>query len=125
MVNGFPIAGAIPSGGCGIEIHGGQRVHGKPGLGGPDPITELRQMCRARNVATIKAAKARTPTTPDDLRLAEETWSKLKQDIARGFMGEPMELNEIDMDKVLLVDCFGVWERHDGMDWKVRVISNF
>ena len=65
-------------------------------------------MCGARNCATIKAAKARTPRTPDDIRLADETWSKLKQDIERGFMGKPLELDAIDLDNVVLVDTLGV-----------------
>ena len=41
MVQGFPVTGAISSGGCGRHMPGGQRVHGAPGLNGPEPIEEL------------------------------------------------------------------------------------
>ena len=74
MVDGFPVTGAIPSGGCGRAVPGGQRVHGKPGLGGPDPIQELKDACRRTNIATIQAAKARTPSTKQDQQLIQETW---------------------------------------------------
>ena len=77
LFQGFPTTGALQSGGCGEHIEGGQRVHGKPGLGGPDPISELQEMCGVRNQSTLKSAKARTPKTEEELILAQETWSKL------------------------------------------------
>ena len=63
MVTGFPVTDSIPSGDCGILILGGQRVRGQPGLGGPEPIAELRAQCGATNHATLKSAKARVPRT--------------------------------------------------------------
>ena len=61
LYRGFPITGALDSGGCGEHIEGGQRVHGKPGLGGPEPLSELQGMCGAINQATLKSAKGANP----------------------------------------------------------------
>ena len=49
----------------------------------------------------------------------------MQQDIAFGRAGKPQKLEELDLDQILLVDTFGVWERHGGSDWKVRLINNF
>ena len=114
LFQGFPITGTLQSGGCGEHIEGGQRAHGKPGLGGPAPLSEPQEMCGVRNQSTLKSAKARTPRTEEEVVLARETWSKLQQDIQKGFMGQPVELDQLDLNKVLLVDTFGVWEKHAG-----------
>ena len=108
LVQGFPVTGSLPSGGNGITIPGGQRVHGKPGLGGPNDLNELRQECGARNRSTLKAAQV--PTTPQEFQLAEETWTKLQQDITNGYIGEPVDIETLDLENILLVDSFGVWE---------------
>ena len=125
MVAGFPVTDAIPSGGCGTPIPGGQRVRGKPGLGGPEPIAQLKKHCGDKNHATIKAAEARAPHTEEDQLLAVETWKTFQQDVERGYAGAPQELDAVNLEEILLVDSFGVWERHSNSDWKVRVLNNF
>ena len=93
--------------------------------GGPDPIQELKDTCRRTNSATIQAAKARTPGSAHDQQLVQETWAKFQQDVDRGYIGAPRELDTVDLEQVLLVDSFGVWEKHASSNWKVRVINNF
>ena len=58
------------------------------------------------------------------MELARETWTKVK-DIGDNRAGAPVELEAVALDECLLVDTFGMWERHAGSDWKVRIISNF
>ena len=41
--NSFPVTGSVSAGNCGIPIPGDQRVHGTPGLDGPEPIELLRE----------------------------------------------------------------------------------
>ena len=84
MVEGFPVTGSIPSGGCGTPLPGGQRVHGKPGLGGPEPIADLQSCCLERNAVTSKAAQARPSGLHQDTQLLEETWAKFEQDVEKG-----------------------------------------
>ena len=43
----------------------------------------------------------------------------------KGYAGQPIKLSEIDLHNNLLVDTFGIYERHAGQDWKVRLINNF
>ena len=93
LAEGFPITGSLPSGNCGVPIPGGQRVHGRPGLGGPEPLDELRAQCFSINEATLRSATAKIPTTELEWELAEKSWSKLAQDIDRGFAGHPIELD--------------------------------
>ena len=92
---------------------------------GPEPIEELKATCLDRNNATIRAAQARVPTLQQDSHLLHETWSKFEQDVAKGYIGQPQELDTVYLSEILLVDSFGVWEKHAGTSWKVRVINNF
>ena len=57
LAKGFPITGSIPAGQCGTPIPGGQSVHGRPGLGGPEPLEELRARCYEINQTTIRSAE--------------------------------------------------------------------
>ena len=125
MVAGFPVTGSIPDGGCGTPLQGGQRVHGQPGLGGPEPIDELRNRCLERNTATLKASQARLSGQHQDTQLLEATWAKFQQDVDKGYVGEPQELSSVNLSEILLVDSFGIWERHAGSEWKTRVINNY
>lgn len=70
LAAGFPITGALPSGGQGVPVEGGQRVHGKPGLGGPPPIEALQSRCRQLNQATVARAWSNAPQTSSDWTLA-------------------------------------------------------
>ena len=85
----------------------------------------LQQKCRELNQSTIAHARARVLSSEVDLNLVRKGWEKLQQDISLGRAGQPQPLEEIDLDRVLLVDTFGVWERHGDADWKVRLINNF
>ena len=125
LVDGFPLTGNISAGGLGRPVEGGLRVHGKPGQGGAEDVNLLQRKCRELNQSTIAHARARVPTSEEDLTLAHKAWEKLQQDIALGRAGQPQQLEEVDLDRILLVDTFGVWERHGSSDWKVRLINNF
>ena len=125
LLDGFPVTGSIPSGGCGQEIPGGQRVHGRPGLGGPEPIELLKESCRHTHSATIQAALERNGGPSTDKELVDETWAKFEQDVQRGFIGTPQELDTVDLEQILLVESFGIWEQHAGSLRKVRIINNF
>ena len=76
-------------------------------------------------MATLAAAEARATKQMEDTELLWKSWDKLQQDIARGVAGPPQELSTINLEEQLLVDSFGVWERHANEAWKVRVINNF
>ena len=125
LLCGFPIVGDLPSGENGTPIPGGQRVHGKPGLGGSLPLHELKEKCAQINEATVRRARQKVPRTSRAVELAWKTWEKVKKDIDDNRAGVPVELESISLEDCLLVDTFGVWERHAGSDWKVRVINNF
>ena len=125
LSDGLPITGNISSGGLGEVIPGGQRVNRKPGLGGAKPLEELRAQCAAINARTLRRAQSKLPRSEDDCRLAVEAWAKVQKDIRNGHAGVPIKLADSNMTEGLLVDTFGVWERHAGANWKVRVISNF
>jgi len=125
LLCGFPIVGDLPSGGNGTPIPGGQRVHGRPGFGGSPPLQELKGKCLQINEATIRRACRKVPKTSRDLELARKTWEKVRKDIDENRAGNPIELESVALGECLLVDTFGVWERHAGSDWKVRVINNF
>ena len=125
LSKGFPITGELFDGNVGEPIVGGQRVHNTPGLGGPEPIGELEARCKEINVATIAQARRKVPTTTDDRLLAEAAWGKMKKDMAKGYAGTPIPVQELDLEKNLLVDTFGIHEKHSGCDWKVRFINDF
>ena len=124
LKRGFPVTGSISDGNCGVPIQGGQRVNTKPGLGGPKPIEQLRKQCRARNMQTLQTAEARL-TSQQDRELQQKTWEKFIQDVDKGVASPPQDIDSINLDEHLLVDSFGVWERHANEKWKVRVINNF
>ena len=123
LSKGFPITGSLPSGNCGIPIPGGQRVHGRPGLGGPEPLDELRSQCYNINQSTLRSALAKAPKTQPDWDLAERSWTKLLQDIQKGFAGDPIELDRVDLHDVLLVDTFGIWENTQGLIGKLGSLT--
>ena len=125
LVVGFPITGNISAGGLGRPVEGGLSVHGKPGRGGAEDVRLLQRKCRELNESTIAHARARITESTEDMTLARQAWDKLQQDIALGRAGKPQKLEELDLDQILLVDTFGVRERHGGSDWKARLINNF
>ena len=61
LSQGFPVTGRLSDGDCGRPIPGGQRVHGTPGLDGPEPIEDLKRQCYEINMATLKSARAKHP----------------------------------------------------------------
>ena len=125
LSQGFPVTGRLPDGDCGRPIPGGQRVHGTPGLGGPEPIEDLKQQCYRINMATLKSAKAKYPRSQEDLDIAHAAWQKTLKDIESGFAGSPIPVSELNLHENLLVDTFGIYEQHAGQCWKVRLINNF
>ena len=124
LKRGFPVTGSISDGNCGEQIQGGQRVNARPGLGGPKPIDQLKEQCRARNMQTLQMAEARL-NNQQDHELQLKTWEKFMQDVNKGVASPPVDIDAINLDENLLVDSFGVWERHANERWKVRVINNF
>ena len=70
LLAGLPLTDVLGVGGSGVDIPGGQRVHGKPGGGGPLPLSQLREQCVSVNHATICAAKAREYSSELDSALA-------------------------------------------------------
>ena len=125
LAAGFPITGNIDAGNHGTPIPGGQRINRKPGLGGAKPLDQLHDQCAEINARTIRKALAKTPRSAQEKELVVEAWAKVEKDIQNGHAAEPIELEAFDVREGLLVDTFGVWERHAGSNWKVRVISNF
>ena len=76
---------------------GGQRVHGQPGLGGPEPIAELAAKCMQVNQATLRSAQGKNPRTEADLELAKEAWQKMQKDIQNGHAGTPISVHQLDL----------------------------
>ena len=126
LLAGLPLTEVLGVGGSGVDIPGGQRVHGKPGNGGPLPLSQLREQCVSVNHATICAAKAREYSSEPDLALALEIWRQAEKDVSDGRAGPPVPLEEVDLSDVLLVDSFGIWEQSRvGGQPKARTIRNF
>ena len=125
LSQGFPVTGRLPDGDVGRPIPGGQRVHGAPGLDGPEPLERMQEQCYSVNMVTLKTAEAKRPKTEADWELANEAWTKTMKDIRNGYAGEPFSVADIDLHNNLLVDAFGIYEKHAGQDWKVRLINNF
>ena len=126
LLEGFPISGRVHTRGLGEEIPGGQRSRGRRGLDGLGSVQELRNRCKEVNGETIRRALARVPQSSEDWKLASEVWTKTLRDIEAGRSGEPIDLDGVDLQDVLLVECFGVWERHgESAAWKARDIHNF
>ena len=76
------------------------------------------EMCirdsRSINERTIRVARSKLQQQLDDTELLEGVWAKLLQDRQKGFIGEFLDIDSVDLDSCLLVDSFGVWERHAG-----------
>ena len=71
LSEGFKVTGDLDDGSLGIPIPGGQRVHGRPGLGGVPPLQELREHCRSINERTIRVAQSKLLQQQDDKELLE------------------------------------------------------
>ena len=126
LLQGFPITGEVPCCGTGSYIPGGQRVHQKRGTGAAPPLEHLKSRCKELNQKTIAKAQAKRPLTSEEWELAERTWNKVVSDLEAGRVGEPFDLQDAALDDCLLVDTFGIWERHgEAGNWKLRVINNF
>ena len=93
-------------------------------MDGPEPLEELRALCRETHHATIQAAKACVAKEKHDTDVVHKTWEKFQQDMSRGYIGELRDLSTLDLSQVLLVDSFGVWEKHAASQWEVRGINN-
>ena len=52
LLEGFPITETLHVAGLGVDVPGGQRCHGKPGHGGPMPLSELQEKCVCVNKAS-------------------------------------------------------------------------
>lgn len=126
FLTGFSIADNIYGGRVGEVIEGGQKVHGKPANGDVPELQTLKNRCEEINIRTIQRAQARMPKSRDDWEMAWTAWKKLGKDLEMKRISSPIEVDRIDLGKVLLVDTFGVWEKHgEAMDWKLRLINDF
>ena len=82
LLKGFPVTGDLADVRLGVPIPGGQRVHGKPGMGGATPLSELESHCRQVNERTLRRAQAKLAKASADEELNAKVWEKLLQDQA-------------------------------------------
>ena len=117
LIAGFPVIGKVHSHGTGEPIPGGRRTHGQPAHGIVPDLARLQ---------TIKRAQARIPRTDHETKLAEATWDKIMKEQTKGQAGEPIDLEDFPLQEALLVDTFGIWERHGAADKDtLRIINDF
>ena len=76
-------------------------------------VQQWHKSRRALNMRCIRSMKARPPSELDDA-----LWEKTLEEIRRDFVGEPVPLEELDLNKVAFVPRFPVWQG------KVRAIDN-
>ena len=74
LAQGFAVTGDLDDGSLGVPIEGEQRVHGKPGLGGAPPLSDLKQHCRAINERTLRVARAKLRQHQTDHELLRNVW---------------------------------------------------
>ena len=126
LLTGFPITGSVDSCGTGTPIPGGQRSHRRPAYGVVPQLNELRSKCKEINQKTVKRAQSRIPKTVEEHKLASATWEKVLTETAKGRTGLPVDLESFDLEEGLLVDTFGIWERHgDASEDTLRLINDF
>lgn len=126
LLAGFPVTGRVSCGGLGPSIPGGQRSRGRPDASLAMDVDVLRARCSELNAKVIARAREKVPVTLLERELAQEVWNKTKKDMAFGRAGVPHELADIELDSVLLVEVFGVWEQHGAaQSAQVRGIHNF
>ena len=126
FLEGFPVTGVVSAQGTGYLIRGGQYTHGRPAHGVVPNLEHLRSRCMEINSKTIRRAQARVPGTEDENKLAWATWEKVLSDTEKGRLGEPMDISDFPMHDGLLVDTFGIWERHGSSTQdSLRIIHNF
>ena len=76
------------------------------------------------NAKALRAAEARHPETEDERELASAIWAKVQKD-ARARKTEPRrEVHEADLDNVLLVESFRIWEGRGCPGRKARETRN-
>ena len=105
---GFSLTGVLGIGGLGTDILGGQRSHGRPGLGGPPPLSGLRAQCREINELTIGRAVASPPRTAEQWAVAHDVWQQVEKDVNLGRAGSPRPLESVNLGDVLLVNSFAI-----------------
>ena len=126
LLQGFPVTGIVGVGGLGTDVPGGLLSRGRRSVTGPLSLQALRASCRTQNAATVRRALSRVPQTPEEYDVAQEVWQKTKTDIEMGRAGEPLELDDVDLDDVLLAEVFGILEQHgNAAKVSVRGIHNF
>ena len=105
---GFPLTGVLGIGGLGTDIPGGQRSHGRPGLGGPPPLSGLRAQCRGINELTIGRAVVSRPRTAEQWAVAHDVWQQVEKDVNLGRARSPRPLESVNLGDVLLFNSFGI-----------------
>ena len=105
---GFPLTGVLGIGGLGTDIPGGQRSHGRPGLGGSPPLSGLRSQCREINELTIGRAVVSRPRTAEQWAVAHDVWQQVEKDVNLGRAGSPRPLESVNLGDVLLVNSFAI-----------------
>ena len=60
------------------------------------------------------------------MELARATWNKILEETSKGRVGDPVDLDDFNLEEGLLVDTFGVMERHGSATADtLRIINNF
>ena len=113
---GFKVTGTLDAGGVGQWIEGGVGTHGRPLHNNVPDLQELRSRCAEINARTLQNAR------PD--ALAESVWSKVKEEIKEEKIGKPVPVDDVDLDRILLVHRFGI-EQVSSTGSKLRCIDNF
>eukprot|EP00959_Pyramimonas_sp_CCMP1952_P167433 3499541-Pyramimonas_sp.AAC.1 len=59
LLRGFPLTETLRAGGLGVDVQGGVRSRGRPGLGGGALLSDLKQRCAEISARTFGRAQRR------------------------------------------------------------------
>ena len=117
MVAGFPVRGAMHTGGIGRRVEGGRGARGRPMKGVVPDVMELRAQCSRINRETLAKAEP-------DKELGDTIWEKTLDECRRGVIGPLQRVRDVDLSDVLLVHRCGIAQWKDGVK-KVRMIDDY
>ena len=104
LMRGFPLTGDLHAGGVGRALKEPHVAHGKKAAGRYVPtLSDLRARCPQINAATLARR-------PPDAEVAALVWEMSLKEQAEGRLGPFVELDQVNLQEILLVPRFGVWE---------------